>query len=174
MTISRLPLLALATVLMADAAQAQTSPVPPAGDPLDRAAFKTPIAPAYVPDRPILPEGVARTSVERTVRGGVTGSLGFLCGLQAPYAHDGIADARGYDPATGAELWRLAKKSEVTIPTPVLGKDLAFVSSGNRPIQPILAIRPGAAGDLRMCDPFVTAAGRFVKTSCGFRRSTAE
>ncbi|MBX9580460.1 MAG: PQQ-binding-like beta-propeller repeat protein [Gemmataceae bacterium] len=58
--------------------------------------------------------------------------------------------ARGYDPATGAELWRLAKKSEVTIPAPVLGKDLAFISSGNRPIQPIIAVRPGATGDISL------------------------
>ena len=60
--------------------------------------------------------------------------------------------ARGYDPATGAELWRLAKKSEVTIPTPVLGKDLAFIASGNRPIQPIIAVRPGATGDISLKD----------------------
>ena len=58
--------------------------------------------------------------------------------------------ARGYDPATGAELWRLAKKSEVTVPTPVLGKDLVYVSSGNRPIQPIIAVRPGASGDISL------------------------
>jgi outer membrane protein assembly factor BamB len=58
--------------------------------------------------------------------------------------------ARGYDPVTGAELWRFAKKSEVTVPTPVLGDDLAFVSSGNRPIQPIAAIKPGAAGDISL------------------------
>jgi outer membrane protein assembly factor BamB len=58
--------------------------------------------------------------------------------------------ARGYDPDTGAELWRLAKKSEVTVPTPVLGKDLAYISSGNRPIQPIIAVRPGAVGDISL------------------------
>jgi outer membrane protein assembly factor BamB len=58
--------------------------------------------------------------------------------------------ARGYDPATGAELWRLAKKSEVTIPTPVLGKDLVYIASGNRPIQPIIAVRPGASGDISL------------------------
>jgi outer membrane protein assembly factor BamB len=58
--------------------------------------------------------------------------------------------ARGYDPKTGVELWRLAKKSEVTVPTPVLGKDLAFVCSGNRPIQPIIAIKPGATGDISL------------------------
>jgi outer membrane protein assembly factor BamB len=58
--------------------------------------------------------------------------------------------ARGYDPLTGKELWRLAKKSEVTIPAPVVGKDLLFITSGNRPIQPIFAIRPGANGDISL------------------------
>lgn len=58
--------------------------------------------------------------------------------------------ARGYDPRTGAELWRIAKKSELTVPSPVLGPDLAFVCSGNRPIQPIIAIKPGAQGDISL------------------------
>jgi outer membrane protein assembly factor BamB len=58
--------------------------------------------------------------------------------------------ARGYDPATGKELWRLAKKSEVTIPTPVPAGDRMFVVSGNRPIQPIFAIKPGAIGDISL------------------------
>jgi outer membrane protein assembly factor BamB len=58
--------------------------------------------------------------------------------------------ARGYDPKTGAELWRLAKKSEVTVPTPVCGKELLFITSGNRPIQPIIAVRPGARGDISL------------------------
>ena len=60
--------------------------------------------------------------------------------------------ARGYDPATGKELWRLAKKSEATIPTPVPAGDRVFVTSGNRPIQPIFAIKPGAAGDISLED----------------------
>jgi outer membrane protein assembly factor BamB len=58
--------------------------------------------------------------------------------------------ARGYDPATGKELWRLAKKSEVTIPAPVIGRDVLYITSGNRPIQPIFAVRPGAAGDISL------------------------
>jgi outer membrane protein assembly factor BamB len=58
--------------------------------------------------------------------------------------------ARGYDPATGKELWRLDKKSEATVPTPVLTPELAFVVSGNRPIQPIFAIKPGASGDISL------------------------
>jgi outer membrane protein assembly factor BamB len=60
--------------------------------------------------------------------------------------------ARGYDPQTGAELWRLAKKSEATIPAPVVGKDLVYITSGNRPIQPIFAIKPGASGDISIKD----------------------
>ena len=58
--------------------------------------------------------------------------------------------ARGYDPATGKELWRLAKKSEIAIPMPVIGRDLVYISSGNRPIQPIFAVRPGASGDISL------------------------
>jgi outer membrane protein assembly factor BamB len=58
--------------------------------------------------------------------------------------------ARGYDPATGKELWRLAKKSEIAVPTPVPAGDRIFVVSGNRPIQPIFAIKPGASGDISL------------------------
>jgi outer membrane protein assembly factor BamB len=71
--------------------------------------------------------------------------------------------ARGYDPATGAELWRLAKKSEVTIPAPVVGKELVFISSGNRPIQPIFAVRPGATGDISLKED--EESNRFVAWS---------
>lgn len=60
--------------------------------------------------------------------------------------------ARGYDPATGQELWRIAKKSEATIPAPVAGDDVVFIVSGNRPIQPIIAIKPEAAGDITLKD----------------------
>lgn len=58
--------------------------------------------------------------------------------------------ARGYDPVTGKELWRLDKKSEATVPTPVLTPELAFVVSGNRPIQPLFAVKPGATGDISL------------------------
>ena len=44
----------------------------------------------------------------------------------------------------------------MTIPTPVLGKDLAYITSGNRPIQPIIAVRPGATGDISLKDDETT------------------
>jgi outer membrane protein assembly factor BamB len=60
--------------------------------------------------------------------------------------------ARGYDPRTGAELWRLGKHSEITVPTPFAGAGLIFLTSGYRPVQPIYAIRPGAKGDISLKD----------------------
>jgi outer membrane protein assembly factor BamB len=58
--------------------------------------------------------------------------------------------ARGYDPHTGAELWRLGRHAEITVPTPVYGDGLIFITSGYRPVQPIYAVRPGANGDISL------------------------
>jgi outer membrane protein assembly factor BamB len=60
--------------------------------------------------------------------------------------------ARGYDPRTGEELWRLGRHSEITAPTPVFGAGLIFITSGYSPIQPIYAVRPGAKGDISLKD----------------------
>jgi outer membrane protein assembly factor BamB len=59
---------------------------------------------------------------------------------------------RGYDPETGKELWRLSRNAEITVPTPIFGQGLIFVTSGYRPVQPIYAIRPGASGDISLKD----------------------
>ena len=52
--------------------------------------------------------GVARTSVDRKLASDdVTGSLGFLCGLEPGAGDKGLAAARGYDPSgrfVGAKL----------------------------------------------------------------------
>ena len=37
---------------------------------------------------------------------------------------------RGYDPATGKELWRLSGNSEITIPTPIVGPGVVIVTNG--------------------------------------------
>lgn len=57
---------------------------------------------------------------------------------------------RGYDPRTGAELWRLGPNSEVTTPTPIVAHGLVYVTNGYRGIQPIYAIRLGGRGDLTL------------------------
>jgi enterochelin esterase-like enzyme/outer membrane protein assembly factor BamB len=58
--------------------------------------------------------------------------------------------ARGYDPRTGAELWRLGKHAEITVPTPFFGAGLIFITSGYSPVQPIYTVRPGATGDISL------------------------
>jgi outer membrane protein assembly factor BamB len=51
-----------------------------------------------------------------------------------------------YDPKTGDELWRARGNTFEVIPTPVVGHDLLFCSSGRA--GPTLAIRPGGSGDV--------------------------
>jgi outer membrane protein assembly factor BamB len=69
---------------------------------------------------------------------------------RAELVTNGTKFARGYDPETGAELWKLARHSEITVPTPFLGQGLIFIASGYRPVQPIYAIKPGATGDISL------------------------
>jgi outer membrane protein assembly factor BamB len=57
---------------------------------------------------------------------------------------------RGYDPATGRELWTLGGSSKITAPTPILAGDLIVVASGRAPERPIFAIRPGSHGDITL------------------------
>jgi outer membrane protein assembly factor BamB len=51
-----------------------------------------------------------------------------------------------YDPATGKELWTVRGMTFEVIPTPVVGEDLVFASSGRA--GPTYAIRPGGSGDV--------------------------
>ncbi len=76
---------------------------------------------------------------------------------------NGSKAIRGYDPATGKELWRLTPNSEVTTPTPFVARDLIYVTSGYAPIQPIYAIRPGATGDISLKDG--TTSNTFIAWS---------
>jgi outer membrane protein assembly factor BamB len=57
---------------------------------------------------------------------------------------------RGYDPATGQQLWQLGGSSKINAPTPILARDLVIVASGRAPERPIFAIRPGSRGDLTL------------------------
>lgn len=76
----------------------------------------------------------------------------YLGKTRAELITNGSKAIRGYDPATGKELWRLTPNSEVTTPTPIVAHDLIYVTSGYRPIQPIYAIRVGATGDITLKD----------------------
>ena len=60
--------------------------------------------------------------------------------------------ARGYDARTGEELWSMRDHSEIVVPVPFVAHNLIYVASGYSPIQPIVAIRPDARGDITLPD----------------------
>jgi outer membrane protein assembly factor BamB len=74
----------------------------------------------------------------------------FQDATHAELVTQGTNFIRGYDPKTGAELWRLSGNSEITVPTPIVSKDLIVVTNGYRGVQPIFAIKPGAKGDITL------------------------
>jgi len=92
-----------------------------------------------------------------------------------PNVHPGGADGtaelvtnapkfiRGYDPATGRELWRLGRSSNITAPTPVFDQDLIVVMSGRRPNAPIFVLKAGARGDITLAEG-ATAGGPVLWT----------
>jgi outer membrane protein assembly factor BamB len=70
---------------------------------------------------------------------------------------------RGYDPASGRELWRLGGSSKITAPTPIFAQGLIVVASGRAPERPIFAIRAGAEGDITLPQGEIT--NRFMSWS---------
>jgi outer membrane protein assembly factor BamB len=59
---------------------------------------------------------------------------------------------RGYDPATGKELWRLGGSSKITAPTPIFADGVFVVASGRRPERPVFVVKPQARGDITLTD----------------------
>jgi outer membrane protein assembly factor BamB len=57
---------------------------------------------------------------------------------------------RGYDPMTGKELWKYSGNSEIAIPTPIVGPGFVLITNGYRGVQPIVAVKPGATGDITL------------------------
>lgn len=58
--------------------------------------------------------------------------------------------ARGYDARTGQELWSMRDHSEIVVPVPFVAHNLIYLASGYSPIQPIIAVRPEARGDITL------------------------
>ena len=57
---------------------------------------------------------------------------------------------RGYDAMTGKELWKYSGNSEIAIPTPIVGPGFVVITNGYRGAQPIMAVKPGATGDITL------------------------
>ena len=57
---------------------------------------------------------------------------------------------RAYDPNTGKQIWTLGPNSEITVGTPVAGKDVVYVTGGYPPVRPVYAVKAGATGDISL------------------------
>lgn len=90
---------------------ASARPAPAPSKALDLSSRQAGFDVLYAHAGPARIPGVARTSVDRKLASDdLTGSLGFLCGLEPGAGKQGVAAARGYDPSgrfVGAKL-RLA------------------------------------------------------------------
>ncbi|HMP79144.1 MAG TPA: PQQ-binding-like beta-propeller repeat protein, partial [Pirellulaceae bacterium] len=60
----------------------------------------------------------------------------------------GTRAARGYDVRDGTLLWSVSGHSEIVVPTPFVAHNLIYLASGYAPVQPIVALRPEARGDI--------------------------
>jgi len=59
----------------------------------------------------------------------------------------GAKAACGYDPVTGAELWKVTYKGFSNAARPIAGPELVYINSGY-PRAELLAVRPGGRGDV--------------------------
>jgi outer membrane protein assembly factor BamB len=82
---------------------------------------------------------------------------------------NGIRRIRGYDPATGKELWQLETgNSMIAGSTPVVALgDLFVVGNGYRPLKPLYAIRRGARGEITLGESGSSPAVAWSRKSGG-------
>lgn len=58
---------------------------------------------------------------------------------------------RGYDPLTGAELWRFSdNNTEVKMQAPLIAQGLIYITGGYPPGRSMWVFRPGAVGDISL------------------------
>ena len=99
-------------------------------------------------------------------------------GGRAELVVNGTNYARGYDPRTGKERWRIARGSPIAIPAPVEADGLVVIASGGYgSARALIAIRPGASGELPTTpqpgDPSLawdrSGRGPFMSTPLAYR-----
>ena len=93
----------------------------------------------------------------------------FVSAGRTQVVANGYTHAGGYDFATGKELWKMTRAGDIPVPTPILYRDLIFITSAHGRIAPIYAIRAEAQGDLTLPTPQST--NKFIAWST-FRGGT--
>jgi outer membrane protein assembly factor BamB len=65
---------------------------------------------------------------------------------------NGFTHVGGYDLRTGKELWWMKGGGDIPVPTPILRRDLVFITNAHGPAAPIFAVRTGATGDISLAE----------------------
>jgi outer membrane protein assembly factor BamB len=63
---------------------------------------------------------------------------------------NGFKHVGGYDLATGKELWRMKGGGDIPVPTPIVRRDVVFITNAHGPAAPIYAVRASATGDISL------------------------
>jgi outer membrane protein assembly factor BamB len=63
---------------------------------------------------------------------------------------NGYKHIGGYDLETGAELWKLVGGGDIPVPTPVVARDLVFITSAHGKLAPIYAVPIDASGEVTL------------------------
>jgi outer membrane protein assembly factor BamB len=63
---------------------------------------------------------------------------------------NGFKHVGGYDLRTGKEIWRMKGGGDIPVPTPILRRDLVFITNAHGPAAPIFAVRTSATGDISL------------------------
>ncbi|MGH9383554.1 MAG: PQQ-binding-like beta-propeller repeat protein [Vicinamibacterales bacterium] len=91
--------------------------------------------------------------VWRTARADEVSTWGTPTVLSGPKGDELVTNGtkiRGYDPATGRLLWTLTPNSEIAIGSPVVQRDVVYVTGGYPPVRPVYAVRAGSRGDISL------------------------
>ena len=65
---------------------------------------------------------------------------------------NGFKHVGGYDLKTGTELWRMKGGGDIPVPTPIVRRDLVFITNAHGPAAPVFAVRTGATGDISLAE----------------------
>jgi outer membrane protein assembly factor BamB len=63
---------------------------------------------------------------------------------------NGFKHVGGYYLRTGKEIWRMKGGGDIPVPTPILRRDLVFITNAHGPAAPIFAVRANATGDISL------------------------
>jgi outer membrane protein assembly factor BamB len=106
--------------------------------------------------------GETRWEVKRDEITTWSSPVGFVADDGTPtIVVSGTKCSAAYDARDGKELWKLGGFSEIVVPTPQITRDVAVLTSGYAPVQPIVVLKHAARGPLTMpedkqgTDPFV-------------------